>query len=199
MAAIPLQPDCFLEGERVQIRPLRLADLPEMAAWEPHTAPLLRDYNLSISSPAGWRNWLQKRRRHRWLYAIRNQEGVLVGRLSLRHIDSPRSARLGITVAASYVNHGYGRAAMRAFLDYYFERLGFEEMRLDVSAVNLRARRLYQELGFRTLNSFWRTAPMDGDWAREKRYRRHFRRGKMRFYEMRLSAREWWRVRASLG
>jgi RimJ/RimL family protein N-acetyltransferase len=200
MATVAPQPECSLVGGLAQIRPLRFADLPEMAAWEPHPNPLLRAYNLHFDSPASWRHWLQKRLQHRWAYAIRSLEGDLVGHMSLRQIDHPRSARLGITIAADYVGRGYGRDAMCTFLDYFFGELGFEEMRLDVSGANLPARRLYQKLGFKQQYGFWLAAsPAEERMSvRDKQMRRHFRQGKERYYEMHLRARNWRRVPASL-
>ena len=200
MAACPPQPDCFLFGRHVQIRPLRVADLPEMAAWEPHTDPLLRMYNLQFDSAANWRRWLARRSEQRWLYGIRSLEGVLIGHLSLRQLDPPRSARLGITLAAGHLGRGYGTDAVRIFLDYYFGGLGFEVMRLDVSGANIRARRLYRRLGFRQLGSFWQVASRAEDWSSvEDRQRlRHYRQGQVRYFEMRLRASGWQRIRGSL-
>jgi RimJ/RimL family protein N-acetyltransferase len=89
---------------------------------------------------------------------------------------------------------------MNTFLDHYFGELEFEEMRLDVSGANLPARHLYRKLGFQQLYSFWLAAPYSGKWksTQEKRIRRHFHAGKERFFEMRLRANDWRRLRASL-
>lgn len=201
MTVISLQPDCLLVGRKVQIRPLRFADLPELASWEPHTDPILQSYNLHIESMASWRRWLQGRLQSRWAYAIRNVEGELVGHMSLRQIDHPRSARLGITIAAAFTGRGHGLDTLRVFLDYYFGDLGFREMRLDVSGANLRARRLYRKLGFRQLHSFWLTASYEdeGILAQRAWMRSHIRQGKERYFEMSLTVNQWWDVRASLA
>jgi RimJ/RimL family protein N-acetyltransferase len=118
----------------------------------------------------------------------------------LRQIDYPRSARLGITIAAAFTRRGYGQNALCVFLDHYFGDLGFEEMKLDVSGANLPARYLYQKLGFERLYSFWLSASysqdemlLQGEWVR-----RHLRNGKEQYFEMRLRANGWWRVRDSL-
>jgi RimJ/RimL family protein N-acetyltransferase len=200
MDSIAPQPDCSLSGRFVRIDRLRFADLPEMAAWQPHTNPLLQSHNVRCDSPTSWRNWLRRRLQTRWVYAIRNVERELVGHLSLRQINYPHSARLGITIAAERVGRGYGQDAMCLFLDYYFGQLGFEEMRLDVSGANLRARHLYQKLGFRQVYTFWLSAS-PGAVERlggQEGTAQHFRKGKERYYEMRLRASQWWPVRASL-
>lgn len=195
--AIPSQPDCIVRGTRVEIRPLRLDDLAEMRAWKPHRDPLLQDYNLAYETATEWQSWLRHRLRHRWAYAIRNRDGVLIGQLSLRHLDVPHSSRLGFSLAAQYVGQGYGRDAMEAFLSYYFDSLNFDEMRLDVSGANLRARHVYQKLGFQTVGSFWREAPWGATPTVETR--RYYRWGQIRFFEMQLSAREWRRIHAARG
>jgi RimJ/RimL family protein N-acetyltransferase len=199
MTEILQQADCCLNGRTVRIRPLRFGDLPELAAWEPHRNPLLASYNLHFDSMAGWRRWLQARLQTRWPYAIRNSDQELVGHLSLRQIDHPRSARLGITIGAAFTGRGYGQDSMYTFLDHYFGDLGFNEMRLDVSGANMRARRLYRKLGFRQLHSFWLSATYHDLGAQGAWVRNHLRNGKEQYYEMSLTVNQWWDVRASLG
>ena len=174
---------------------MRFHDLPEMRAWQPHEDPLLQDYNLSYETETEWQSWLRHRLRHRWVYAIRNRDGLLIGHLSLRHLDIPHSSRLGFSLGAQYVGQGYGRDAMEAFLTYYFDVLSFDQMCLDVSGANPRGRHLYQKLGFGTVGSFWREAPWGA--MPNPETRRYFRWGRLRFLDMRLSATEWRRIRAA--
>jgi RimJ/RimL family protein N-acetyltransferase len=187
--AIPPQPDCILRGALVEIAPLRPADLVEMRAWEPHQDPLLRDYNVSYETDGEWHSWLRNRLRHRWAYAIRIHEGALVGHLSLRQLELPHSSRLGLSIAAAHVNLGYGQDALHVFLDYYFDVLGFDQIRLDVSGANPRARHVYQKLGFQEVAAFWREAP----WGAKPTpaTRRFFRWGRIRHFEMRLKSIQW--------
>jgi diamine N-acetyltransferase len=192
---IPRQPDCILRGDLVEIRPLRTQDLAELSAWEPHQDPLLRDYNVSYETVTEWHSWLRHRLRHRWAYAIRNRDRLLVGHLSLRQLNVPHSSRLGLSIAAQHVDRGYGQDTMEVFLSYYFDVLNFEEMRLDVSGANPRARHVYEKLGFGVMGTFWREAPWGAKPTRETR--RHFRWGRIRHFEMRLAATDWRRIRAA--
>lgn len=189
MGTIPRQPDCRLEGDLVTIEPLRTGDLAEMLAWERFDDPLLDDYNVPFETLASGERWLRRRLTERWAYGIRNGQQKLVGHLSLRQLDLPWTSRLGITLAPPHVGQGYGRDSLDVFIDYYFRELQVAEMRLDVSALNPRAVRLYRTLGFVTEGSFWRQAPWGLD--RQQADPQHLRRGKIRFYEMRLLAREW--------
>jgi len=197
MARVPPQPDCYLCGRRVIVHTLRAKDLPDMDHWRSHTNPHLMEHNLSFATPAHRENWLRKRLWNRWAYAIRNLDGVLVGHFSLRDMDIPRSSRLGIGLAAQHVGYGYGGDALRIFLDYYFAELAFREMRLDVSSANAGAHRLYLKLGFAEVGNFWRRSPAGVDWGYPDEP--NCRKGKVRFFEMHLKAREWGRVYASLG
>jgi RimJ/RimL family protein N-acetyltransferase len=124
-----------------------------------------------------------------------------VGHLSLRQIDHPRTARLGITIGAEFTGRGYGQDSLYTFLDYYFGQLGFREMRLDVSGANMRARRLYRKLGFKQLYSFWLAASYHdmGVELKDAWVRNHLRQGRERYFEMSLTVNQWWDVRASLG
>lgn len=199
MGSIRPQPECALLGTTVRIDRLRFADLGEMAAWRPHSSAILQSHNVRCDSPAGWRNWLRKRMQTRWVYAIRSQQNELIGHLSLRQINYPQSARLGITIAADWIDRGYGQDAMHVFLDYYFDQLGFQEMRLDVSGANPRARHIYQKLGFTELYSFWLAAPYNVDeLLAQPQVAQHFRMGREQYFEMRLRARQWRPARAAL-
>ena len=197
MARVPPQPDCYLCGRRVVVHPLRTGDLPEMDHWRLHPNRHLLEHNLSFAAPADRETWLRKRLWSRWAYAIRNLNGILVGHFSLRDMDIPRSTRLGIGLAAQYVGFGYGSDALRTFLDYYFSELGFREMRLDVSSANIRAHQLYLKLGFDQVGSFWRRSPAGVDWGFSDGP--NYRKGRVRYIEMRMRARDWGRVQASLG
>ena len=189
MVMIPPQPDCRLFGSLVRIQPLRYSDLGEMLRWQQFTDPLLRDYNVPFRNLANGERWLRLRLQERWAYSIRNLAQALVGHMSLRQLDPPYTSRLGIGMAPEFVGRGYGQDTMRVFLDYYFDMLGFREMRLDVSALNPRALHLYRTLGFRERGHFWRSAPVG--FVTPVKDPAAVRRRQIRFIEMSLRASEW--------
>ena len=116
-----------------------------------------------------------------------------------------RSARLGITLGADFVNQGYGTEALALFLDHCFESLGFEQMVLDVVGYNRRAIRVYEKLGFKQVGQ--RKRPINRRKAlkllKEPRYasaRRFVRRDWLRrywlsCYEMVLRKMDWQKKR----
>lgn len=191
-----------LEGPRVTIRPMRRMDLDAMMQWRPFTDPLYQPFDFPRQSKAEHVQWFEWRSRDssRRLYTVEDEEHRIIGSLTLREIDGQRSARLGITLGADFVSQGYGTEALRLFLDYFFETMGFSMMFLDVAATNLRAVRTYRSLGFRQIAQHYRPADHPGYVVvhREPRYRhlRHFFRGhgsmlEVLFYDMVLTREEW--------
>ena len=193
----------LLRGSRVSIRRLTHADLAPMAAWRPFDDPLYAEANWMHRAPQKLHHWYTRysqdpRRRP---YALEDETGRLIGCLTLREMDARRSARLGITLGAGFVNQGYGTQALGLFLDYYFEELGFGKMVLDAAAYNQRAVQVYEKLGFVKVARRKRSAGPRKAFAflREPRYadvrqffqRDWFGRCQMWYYEMELSREKW--------
>jgi RimJ/RimL family protein N-acetyltransferase len=177
-------------------------DIDAMMEWRPFSDPLYQPFDFPRQSKAEHIHWFEWRSRDpsRRLYTIEDEEGQVIGSLTLREIDRQRSARLGITIGADFVSQGYGTEALHLFFTYYFDEMGFDRIVLDVAATNLRAVRCYQGLGFRQVGSQYRPAsdPSYRVLQRDPRYRhlrRLFRRqgtmAEVLFYDMALSRDEW--------
>ncbi|MBC8248607.1 MAG: GNAT family N-acetyltransferase [Anaerolineales bacterium] len=189
-----------LRGEKVIIRPMVGEDVDKMAAWRPFTDSLYSLWNRpSRSSDDCIRFQAQADDPSRRWYAVEDVSGHLIGRLSLRQISRRKSARLGITLAADYVGQGYGTDAIRTFLVYYFQELGFETLYLDVAAPNKRALRCYEKCGFEYIGSHYQGAGGDGclTFLRDEKYRdirRFFKKKKGRdvvlFYDMKIEKKD---------
>jgi len=198
-----MQPDDIrLRGPRVVIRPLRLADLDEMNTWPESEDPRYRLFDWSICSPEQNKFWFDNLLRDpsRVYYAVEDETGRLIGRISLREIRPHWSARLGIGFGAHFVGQGYGTEALQVFLRYYFEVLGFERMVLDVAAINERAIRCYLHCGFKKTGEAYRGLYESDnlDFLRQPAYRplkRFFRLNgpyrQMLYYDMTLEKRDW--------
>lgn len=191
-----------LKGKRVIIRPMARSDIDAMMAWRPYVDPLYVPYDFPRRSKGDHVHWFEWRSRDpsRRLFVVENEQGEVIGSITLREIDMRRSARLGITLGADYVSKGYGSEALRLFIDYYFEAMGFSRLVLDVCATNLRAVRTYRALGFRQVGEHYRPASHSSYLSvrREHRYRhlrRFFRRQgaayQVLFYDMVLTREEW--------
>ncbi len=146
---------------RVKVRRFKRSDAKERMAWPPYTDALFTHLNYRLSSFIDRERWLLTRMTDsgRIYFAIEDENGHLIGEMSLREIDAAaRTSRLGIHLASNKLGQGYGREALSALLDHYFNEMRYNVLYLDVAAFNKRALRLYENLHFRHLSSFWRLA-----------------------------------------
>lgn len=196
-----------IQGARVRLRRWLRRDTLAQELWPRYTEPFNSLWNIPRTvffdddSRAGFSS-------QRYAWAVEDGAGRLIGRISLREIDQRgASARLGISLAQPYVGQGLGTEALALFLDHYFGPMGFATMRLNVAAVNQRAVRSYEKLGFAYVESEWRSAGNDPsvrliDDPRFADLAPHFRRGRfetlIEFYEMELT-REIWLARSRNG
>jgi RimJ/RimL family protein N-acetyltransferase len=138
-----------------------------MANWRPFDDPLLADANWPHRSVSDLERWYTQYSQdpRRLLCAVTNKTGQVIGSITLRERDARRSARLGITLGADYVDLGLGTEALTLFLDYYFGELGFEKLVLDVAGCNRRAIRVYQKFGFTAVGQHERSLQRHKKWA----------------------------------
>ncbi len=188
---------------RVSIRRFRRSDLKERIRWPPYTSPLYRHLNYPLSTFIERERWLFTRITNagRMYFAVEDEHCALIGEISLREINArARTSRLGIHLVSHKRGCGYGREALEAFLDHYFQDMRYEIMFLDVAAYNMRALRLYESLCFEHIGSFWRIENSDTPIFTDERFadiREHFRKDRglteCRFLDMRLSRRDYQR------
>jgi RimJ/RimL family protein N-acetyltransferase len=193
--------DVLSGGPRVFVRHFQREDLERMQAWEPYREYLLQQYNMPVGTLYQNDSWFRDNVQNsgRRYFAIqRRADHRLIGVISLREIvrDLPcSSARLGLVLGAEFADQGYGTEALALFLDYYFERLGFETMKLDVAAFNGRAIRVYEKCGFVRAGEFYRssgsTRPVKAAPDQEKFFVKRFNETQVLHYEMELSRAEW--------
>jgi len=171
-------------GKRTVVRWFQRGDVDKRQAWPSHTDPL---YSHNDPRPMSNRErdfWFLERSSSATykMFAIDDLRGNLVGWLTLRNINSQASTSvLGIALNPVWMDMGYGTDSLMAFLDYYFDGMGFKEIRLDVAAFNGRAVRSYEKCGFRYIGQHWTEHPSSlfPSVFNEPQYKdvvRHFRR-----------------------
>ncbi len=188
--------------ERLVLRRMVRADLDQIQTWRPFHNPLSPTWNLRWYGEADMNNWIRgyENDPSRLMFAVALHDGQVIGRLSLRQIRPGQSAVLGIALGAPWVSHGYGTEILQGFMPFYFNKLGFQVLRLDVAAPNMRAVRCYEKVGFvKTGESFRSVTAMDArafmetpEYAAHPQFlRRRFGQNMMLFYDMELSRERW--------
>ncbi|MDF2178098.1 GNAT family N-acetyltransferase [Aliiglaciecola sp. CAU 1673] len=142
----------YLIGQRVSLRPLSKDDAAVMhlSLQEPLINALtdtsgtfsLQDVETYCQRVAVAQN--------RWDFAIVRPGGEMIGELSLNEWDSTRaSANFRIALyQPELLGQGLGAEAARLAIQFGFTDIGLKSISLEVLAINARARRLYQKLGF---------------------------------------------------
>lgn len=192
-----------LKGNRIIIRPLRRDDIAKRLKWKPYPDPLYAHYNPGEMTEAQKKEWCLKRKKDpRMLYlAIDNLKEELLGFLNIYDLDwENKKAKLGIYLGYEYTDKGYGTGAIKTLLPYYFEKMKFKELYLDVAALNKRAIRCYLNCGFEFFRTkFQKHDPRNkidvfGD-ERFKDIRKYFKKeGEellVQFEEMRITEEMW--------
>jgi len=192
-----------LKGEKINLRPLRRDDIDKRLRWKPYPDPLYFHYNFGDMTEAQKKAWYLKRKKDpRMLFlAIDGPEGELLGFLNIFDLDwENKKAELGIYLGYEYTDKGYGTETIKTLLPYYFEKMKFKELYLDVAALNKRAIKCYLNCGFEFVRTeFHRHDPRSkidifGD-ERYKDIRKYFKReGEellIQFEEMRITAEMW--------
>ncbi|GAA2707633.1 GNAT family N-acetyltransferase [Micromonospora olivasterospora] len=156
-----------LVGERVALRPFTDDDLaglfaaladPEVCRLtgsppEPFDEARLRDWYGSRNTQADRLD----------LAVVDRARGGCVGEVVLNEWDAPnRSCNVRTLIGPAGRDRGLGTEAVRLVVGYGFERLGLHRISLEVFAINPRARRVYEKVGF-VAEGVLRQVLRDGD------------------------------------
>jgi RimJ/RimL family protein N-acetyltransferase len=145
-----------LEGERVRLRWLTLADAP--AIYEVFSDPEVTRYwsSPAMTDPsaaerliADIHDCFARRALFQWGIARRDDDRV-VGTCTLAHLDhTHRRAELGYALARAAWGAGVAREAIACVLAFAFDDLGLHRIEADVDPRNARSIASLQRLGFR--------------------------------------------------
>ncbi len=154
-----------LESERIRLRPLRMADAPEVFAMF-SDAGVTRYWSFPAwTQPAQAEAWLAERigwappSVYGWALADRGDDRF-IGTTALFALSGPlHRAELGYSLTPSRQGHGLAAEAVRRALDFGFDTLGLERIEADVDPRNQASCRLAERLGFQReglLRNRWR-------------------------------------------
>ncbi len=136
---------------------MRRGDVDAFAAWERHTDPLFRHYNLpALSATAADELWAflsgtpEVRRPYAGLAGDR-----IVATLVVRNMDpATASGELGIMLDPAHLGEGLGRRILGAFVTVLANE-GFRRLHLEVAGYNGRAIAAYRASGFAVCDEYW--------------------------------------------
>ncbi len=168
----------ILESERLRIRNLQRTDLddfyfyrsnPEVTKYQGFDTYTLEESNSFIQSQmdktfgnAG--EWVQ--------YGIENKlTGRLIGDCAIKlDQDDVRIAEVGITIAHTEQQMGFGKECFITILDFLFSIDGFHRVSEIVDVENVASIRLLESLGFKKEGHFIQNIFFNGKWGSEFQY-----------------------------
>ena len=149
------------EGD-LTVRPLTREDVALLAAWPSYPASHA-GFNLKVrnSSPeAQERFWTTRcSDPNRVYFALDHEPLRAIGLLIFSEVDWEKREMetMGVRIHPDFCDKGVGTRAMR-LLGLWALRQGLNSLRLDVSALNVRAVRCYEKAGFEITGELWRDA-----------------------------------------
>jgi aminoglycoside 6'-N-acetyltransferase len=153
-----------LRGERVTLRPVAEADLAELVGIV--QSPTVREWWPSSADPDRTREELRSDGATYWTFAI-EVDGRLAGWLGFSEESDPyyRHASLDIVLSEEHQGRGLGPEALRAAIDWLVADRGHHRFTIDPAAMNQRAIRSYESVGFRPVGILRRhERGPDGEW-----------------------------------
>ena len=142
-----------LVGERIYLSPRSSEDVERFTEW-------LNDFETTdytgrsgqLLTIEGEREYIQKNSNPEATFVIVTlEEDKMIGTVGLEEIDAiNRTATLGIFIGEKqYRNQGYGTEAIQLILDYGFNYLNLQNIKLDLMEFNERGLACYKKCGFR--------------------------------------------------
>ncbi|MEW6548214.1 MAG: GNAT family protein [Spirochaetota bacterium] len=148
-----MQPICFSRGEKVYLSPAMISDADIfMRGMNDPSARLFARSRRDAMNDLTTKEMLERLMKHDECFVVRrSSDDAGIGYVLILDRDQlNREAMLAITICDEKDRgKGYGEEAMRLLLDHAFVNLNLESVYLGVYSYNLRAKKLYEKLGFR--------------------------------------------------
>jgi RimJ/RimL family protein N-acetyltransferase len=134
----------------VEVRPLRLKDVAQMARWGKHADPRFLAYDFLGRTRLEFLSWFLVKRQpfRKWVYGV-FLENRMIGYISYKNFDRHlRKGEMGISFDPLFLSRGYGTQALYAYLALVFKRFSIDRVWLKTAVFNARAIRCYEKSGF---------------------------------------------------
>ena len=144
----------FLQGKRINLRPLLREDIPMLLRWinDPEISRFLTAY-LPVMEAAeeGWLDELSKNRNTDIVFAIVTKKGKIIGTMGIHRIQwKDRVATTGALIGDKrYQDKGYGTEAKMILLNYAFNTLNLRKICSEVIDFNQRSQAYLKKCGYK--------------------------------------------------
>lgn len=142
-----------LIGERIYLSPRNTEEVEKFTEWlnDLETTDYIGRSAFIMTLDAEKKYFEESKNNTYNFFIITIDNDKLIGTVGLENYDSiNRTATLGIFIGdKEYRNNGYGTEAIKLVLDYGFNYLNLNNIKLDLMSFNDRALKCYQKCGFR--------------------------------------------------
>jgi RimJ/RimL family protein N-acetyltransferase len=144
----------YLSGDKVKIRTMKRPDLPLLVKWknDAEIADLVRGAPINTTYDIENRRYEKGLCEHDAVrLIIETLPGIPIGFITISDIDKEnQKADIGMLIGEKeYWDRGYGTDSLVTLLKHLFFDLGFNRIGLEVFEYNTRAKRVYENIGFR--------------------------------------------------
>lgn len=149
----------------LRIELLKRVDADQVMTWGTHEDPRLYHYDFSKMDHEDVAYWYHLKQRRLWrkIYGCLDENGVLVGFLTLKRINPLlKKAHIGVVFDPNVVNRGYGTMAVKQLAELVFRETALRRLYLEVADFNIRAIRCYEKSGFVKIRSYQRPYEFQG-------------------------------------
>lgn len=91
--------------------------------------------------------WVKENSSNDYVYTFVDKDGKFIGTIDFKNVK-PDSAEMGVCIIPNSQDKHYGTEAIKRFIEYGFNDLGFFEICLKVFSHNNRAIYCYKKIGF---------------------------------------------------
>lgn len=149
------QAQILSEAQKVEVRPMQLREVAQMANWGLHQDLRYDAYNFPYRTQQEYFQWYRSKRQAFRKYLFGAYLGdELIGYITLKQIKwIRREAFMGIVFNPDRMNAGLGTSALKAYLAMVIKAYGMKKIHLKTACFNLRGQRCYEKAGFHAVET----------------------------------------------
>lgn len=141
----------ILHTDRLILRPLNIKDVPALRRWMPDPEMYLywgKKLGKTDRNPALLFEKTETTGKSFHLGIIEKQSELAVGEIWIYQIEGNRMAKAAIRIGKSWWNRGYATEAMKAMIDFCFQKTELCRIWTDVDKRNHASVRMLEKCGF---------------------------------------------------